>query len=208
MLTKQKIFLASSFELKDDRDALEIFIGRKNKSWVDKGVFLELVMWEDFIDAMAQTRLQDAYNKALQVCDIFVMLFCTKVGQFTAEEFATAFKQFKSTNKPFIYTYFKDAAISTGSANQQDLMSLWAFQAKLKELEHFQTLYKNTDGLLLHFSDQLDKLAAAGFIEFKADASTGAAAGATNVSNSTGVVIGNTVNTGGGSFIVGNYNQK
>ena len=83
----RKIFLASSAELKADRDQFEIFIGRKNKDWSARGVFLELVMWEDFVDAMSQTRLQDEYNKAIAECDLFVMLFWTKVGRYTAEEF-------------------------------------------------------------------------------------------------------------------------
>jgi hypothetical protein len=166
MLTK-KIFLASSAELKEDRKEFEIFIGRKNKDWVDKGVFLDLVIWEDFLDAMSQTRLQDEYNKAIRECDLFVMLFWTKVGQYTEEEFETAFGQFKSANKPFIFTYFKDAEISVASANKKDLMSLWAFQEKLSALGHFYTVYKNVDELKFKFNQQLDKLASNGFIEFK-----------------------------------------
>jgi hypothetical protein len=165
MITK-KIFLASSAELKGDRAEFEIFISRKNKDWVAKGVFLELVIWEDFLDAISQTRLQDEYNKAIRDCDLFVMLFWTKVGQYTEEEFETAFGQFKSTNKPFIFTYFKDAEISVGSANKKDLMSLWAFQEKLSSLGHFYTVYKNVDELKFKFDQQLDKLASKGFIEF------------------------------------------
>ncbi|MGH8578852.1 MAG: hypothetical protein ACREVK_01570 [Gammaproteobacteria bacterium] len=132
-------------------------------------------MWEDFLDAVAKTRLQDEYNKAIRECDIFVMLFCTKVGQYTEEEFETAFGQFEATSKPFIFTYFKDAEISTGSANKKDLTSLWAFQEKLDALGHFYTVYKNIDGLKFHFNQQLDKLAASGFIELKWDKGEAAA---------------------------------
>ena len=96
----KKIFLASSSELKEDREQFEIFINRKNKSWFKKGVFLELVIWEDFLDFVSQTRLQDEYNEAIKECDLFVMLFFTKVGKYTEEEFETAFGQFKKTNKP------------------------------------------------------------------------------------------------------------
>ena len=32
-----KIFLASSCELKDDREQFEIFLNRRNKDWVEKG---------------------------------------------------------------------------------------------------------------------------------------------------------------------------
>jgi hypothetical protein len=165
----KKIFLASSSELKNERDQFEILINRKNKEWVDRGVFLDLGKWEDFLDAVSRTRLQDDYNKAIRESDIFVMLFLTKVGKYTEEEFDTALAQFKATGKPVIFTYFKDVQISTGSANQQDLMSLWAFQKKLKDLGHFQTVYKNTEGLLLHFTQQLEKLADSGFIEFGRD---------------------------------------
>jgi hypothetical protein len=147
----------------------------KNKDWVAKGGFLELVIWEDFLDAMSQTRLQDEYDKAIGKCDIFVMLFWTKVGRYTEEEFETAFGQFKTTNKPFIFTYFKDADISVASANKKDLMSLWAFQEKLSALGHFYTVYKNVDELKFKFNQQLDKLASNGFIEFQPEKERSAA---------------------------------
>ena len=35
-----KIFLASSSELKDDREQFEIFINRKNKKYIEQGIFL------------------------------------------------------------------------------------------------------------------------------------------------------------------------
>ena len=124
---------------------------------------------------MSHTRLQDEYDKEIRNCDIFVMLFWTKVGQYTEEEFETAFGQFKVTNKPFIFTYFKDAEISVASANKKDLMSLWAFQEKLSALGHFRTNYKNVDELKFQFNRQLDKLAANGFIEFKLDGEQAAA---------------------------------
>ncbi|MGH8605110.1 MAG: hypothetical protein ACREXR_20680, partial [Gammaproteobacteria bacterium] len=174
------IFLASSAELAEDRKEFEIFISRKSKDWVAQGVFIDLIVWEDFLDAVSQTRLQDEYNKAIRECDIFVMLFWTKVGQYTEEEFETAFSQFKATNKPFIFTYFKDAEISTGSANKKDLISLLAFQEKLDALGHFYTVYKNIDELKFHFNQQLDKLAASGFVELKWDEGEAAAPNGVN----------------------------
>jgi hypothetical protein len=78
MIQTFKIFLASSDELKDDRQKFRLFIDNRNKSWIKKGVALELVHWEDFIDAVSKTRLQDEYNKAIRDCDLFLMLFFTK----------------------------------------------------------------------------------------------------------------------------------
>ncbi len=102
-----------------------------------KGFYLKIVRWENFLDAMSKTRSQDEYNKAICECDVFVSLFCTKTGKYTEEEFDVAHRQFKSSGKPLIYTFFKDTEIKTGSAPRKDLESLWAFQDKLKELEHF-----------------------------------------------------------------------
>ncbi len=153
-----KIFLASSSELKEDRKEFEIFINRENKKYTEKGIFLKLELWEDFIDAMSQTRLQDEYNKTIGACDIFVMLFFTKVGKYTEEEFTTAFGQFKETNKPLIYTYFKNAEIKTGDINEQDVKSVKAFQRKLKKLGHFQSVYENIDSLKYQSSQQLIKI--------------------------------------------------
>jgi hypothetical protein len=172
-----KIFLASSAELKDDRTKFEILIGRKNKVWQEHGVFLELVIWEDFIDAMSRTRLQDEYNRAIRECDVFVMLFFTKVGKYTAEEFETAYGQFQTTGKPLVYTYFKDAPVSMASINAADITSLMAFKQKLKDLGHYQTDYVNSEALLLHFLLQLDQLAAKGVIQFKQPAPSASGAG-------------------------------
>ena len=220
------IFLASSAELEADRKEFEIFIGRRNKAWKERGADLELIIWEDFLDAMSQTRLQAEYNKAVAGCDIFVMLFFTKVGKYTEEEFDTAFGQFKATQRPAIYTYFKDAPVSTGSIDLADMASLVAFKQKLAALGHFPTVYKNTEGLLLHFLQQLEKLAADGLIVFKpagGAASTATAAsiraelagdgaiaqgpGAQAVGAGGVLVAGNNsgnINTGGGAHIGGN----
>ena len=153
-----KIFLASSSELKEEREQFEIFIYRKCKEYNKEGIFLELVIWEDFIDAMSQTRLQDEYNKAITDCDIFVSLFFTKVGKYTEEEFLKAWKTFKVNHKPLIYTYFKNANIKTSEIKEDDILSLFNFKKKLKEKGHYPTEYTSIDSFKNHFSDQLTKL--------------------------------------------------
>ncbi len=167
-MKKQTIFLASSSELKDDRDQFEIYIGRKNKQLFEKGIFFELILWEDFLDAMSQTRLQDEYNKAISECDIFIMLFFTKVGKYTEEEFDKAFSRFKATSKPKVFTYFKNAPVLTGNLNE-DIISLLQFKNKLFQLGHYITTYTSIDDLKFQFDQQLDKLTSDGFIEFEKD---------------------------------------
>jgi len=123
-MRKVTLFLASSSELKADREQFEIFIYRKCKAWFDRGIFLHLEIWEDFLDAIAPGGLQSRYNQAIKGCDIFVLLAHNKVGKYTAEEFGAAFGQFSAQQKPFIFTYFKPPT----SQDRNDLKSLWAFE--------------------------------------------------------------------------------
>jgi tetratricopeptide (TPR) repeat protein len=152
------IFLASSNELESDRQAIRNLIDSKNKLLQQEDTFIHLNIWEDFIDAVSQTRLQDEYNKKIQAADIFIMLFFTKVGMYTSEEFDKALEQFKKANKPLIYTYFKTNPTKISKIPRENIKSLWAFQDKLKDLGHFQTEYEAEAELVLHISQQLDKL--------------------------------------------------
>ncbi len=56
------IFIASSAELKDERDAFRLFIANLNDKFVDKHVYLKIIQWEKFLDAISDTRLQDEYK--------------------------------------------------------------------------------------------------------------------------------------------------
>ena len=153
-----RIFLASYSELREDRDAFDLYFRQQNDQLRKKGFYLEIVRWENFLDAMSGTRLQDEYNKAIRECDVFVSLFFTKAGKFTDEEFDVAYGQFKNRRKPLVYAFFKNAEIKMGSARREDLGSLWAFQEKLDKLGHFRTGYDNIEHLKLQVRDQIDKL--------------------------------------------------
>ncbi|MEM1308294.1 MAG: hypothetical protein AAGF98_02135 [Cyanobacteria bacterium P01_H01_bin.153] len=172
-MQKVTLFLASSSELKGDREQFEIFIYHRCKAWFDRGIFLHLEIWEDFLDAMSAGGLQSEYNRAIKNCDLFVLLAHNKVGKYTAEEFEQAFGQFSATQKPFIFTYFKTPHTTQ---NRDDLQSLWAFEDKLKDLKHYKTEYRHIEGLREHFGNQLDKLAASGFMQLSPEGSSQAPA--------------------------------
>jgi hypothetical protein len=127
-----QIFLASSAELREDRDAFDLHFRQQNDRLRKKGVYLEIRRWEKFLDAMSDTRLQDEYNKAIRECDVFVSLFFTKTGKFTEEEFDVAHRQFKASNRPHIYTFFKNADIKSGSIRKEEITSLLRFTADCK----------------------------------------------------------------------------
>lgn len=149
-----KIFLASSSELEKERDEFEIFIRRKNDNLSELDIYLTVVRWENFIDAMSKTRLQDEYNKAIVDCDIFVSLFHTKVGKYTEEEFLKALKTFMDNGKPLIYTYFNREKVQI----TPDIVSLINFQQKLSDSGHFYTKYDGIKDLKFKFNEQLEKV--------------------------------------------------
>ena len=153
----KKIFLASSEELKDDRRSFELMLARLNPQWRPRGITFELVVWENFVDAMSKEGLQKEYDKAVQECDVFVMLFFTKVGRYTLEEFETAFADLEAGTGPQIYTYFRNDFVLTGDLDE-NVKSLLDFKARLQALKHYPTYYRNTEDLQWQFSRQLELL--------------------------------------------------
>ena len=151
-MKKINIFLASSNELKAERERFELEIYRKCKAWFDKGIFLHLDIWEDLSSRMSHTRSQDEYNKFVHSADLFVLLAYSKMGMYTDEEFEKAFGQFQSAQKPFIFTYFKTSkGIVTDS-------SLAGFQQKLKNLGHFYCQFTDSNDLWNQFNKELERL--------------------------------------------------
>ena len=158
-----KIFLASSMELQEDRDALKVFIADENDRLHKKGFYLELIRRENFLDAISDEGLQSEYNKAIRECDIALILFFTKAGKYTQEEFECAYQSFKESRKPLIFTYFKDAPlpISTRLIDKKELSlleSLVNFKERLQEIKHYESSYKNIDHLTNDFKRQLEKM--------------------------------------------------
>jgi hypothetical protein len=153
-----RIFLASSSELREDRDELELFFRQHNDQLVQRGHYLKIVRWEHFLDAMLETRIQYEYDEAIRDCDVFVSLLSTKTGKYTEEGFEVTHRQFKNTDKPLIYIFFRDLDIKADAARKEDIDSLRAFQEKLKKLGHFHTSYDSIEHLKLKFGDLLDTL--------------------------------------------------
>lgn len=156
-MNKVRIFLASSNELKEERQLFEIEIYRKTKKWIDKGVFLHLDIWEDLSAQMSSTHSQDEYNKYVKQADIVVVLAYTKLGDYTYSEFEMAKRTFSSTQKPFIYIYFKSNPPST-KENRKDLNTLYDFQDLLEESGYFYPSFNDFNDLWNRFNKELDRL--------------------------------------------------
>jgi hypothetical protein len=151
-----RIFLASSSELKADREQFKLFISDENVRLNPLDVFLEVVGYENFPNAISDEGLQAEYNKALCACDMAVFLVFSKVGNFTDQEFDAAMASFRSNHTPRIWTYFKNEALYPESMKEEDIRSLFAFKRKLKDLMHYRTAYNNIDHLKYQFKIELE----------------------------------------------------
>lgn len=106
------IFLASSNELKSERERFGNFINSENKRLQSKNVFLRLEVWEDMDDAFNTTCKQEDYNEYLAKCAICVVLFWTKVGKYTLKEYEQA-RKLSLDKKLRLYVYEKKAIPSS-----------------------------------------------------------------------------------------------
>ncbi|MDN3205599.1 hypothetical protein [Algoriphagus sediminis] len=164
-MKKLRIFLASSNELKEEREQFEIHIYRKcQELFEQKQIFLYLDIWENMSTKMSRTHSQDEYNKFVRDADIVVVLAYTKVGEYTFSEFENAKRTFKSTNKPFLFVYFKADPPYTGN-NLKDLQSLEDFKKLLADGGYFYPSFKDFDNLWNQFNKELDRLATSDFKE-------------------------------------------
>lgn len=100
---------------------------------------------------MSATRSQDEYNKIIKEVDIFVMLFWTKVGKYTHEEFALAKKLFQETGKPRVLVYQKAA----NSENQEQSLKDFINTLLTQDKEYFWGNYEHFDTLALKFDKEL-----------------------------------------------------
>jgi hypothetical protein len=153
-MQKIKIFLASSNELAEDRLKFANFISEKNTLWDKEGKpQILLQIWEYESEALSVTRSQDEYNKVIADVDIFVMLFWTKVGKYTHEEFNWAKQLFHNTGKPRVLAYQKAAP------PEKQEQSLKDFTASLlqKDKEYFWGSYEHFDSLALKITKELDR---------------------------------------------------
>lgn len=147
-----KIFLASSEELANDRNAFGNLVRRLDRIYENRGIRIDLFPWEDHDAAYNNRRKQDEYNDEVRASDMFLVLFYKKAGQFTIEEFNVATEEFRRTGiNPKIYVYCRK--LETGEKECDELRE---FKKHLfEEMGHYWSNYDNSDSMQLHFVMQL-----------------------------------------------------
>ena len=154
-----KLFLASSNELLAEREKIEQELNRKNNMLRKRGFHIELRIWEDRIHVGKSLRSQDDYNLEIQECNLFAMMFYSKVGKYTLEEFELAQSLFGDKGLPRICVFQKDVDIPRNQ-KRADSESRFAFIEQMSNIGHFPVLFQNADQLINQLEDAIDKLLA------------------------------------------------
>ncbi len=158
-MKKYKLFLASSGELAMERKETALMISRLNNAWVDKNIYLELVIWEELLQSFRGERIQDYFNREMLKCDIVVVLFFKKVGQFTKEEFHKAYESLKKGKKPhFLFVYFKKGQIDIDDADDEDILKRIQFKKEIQKYEQIYQTFGSIEGLTQSLKSQLEQV--------------------------------------------------
>ena len=148
-----KVFLASSEELKDEREKFGNLIRRLDDIYLKRGIHVQLLMWEDMDSCYNNVRKQDEYNAWIRESQIFVALFYTKAGQYTREEFEVAKEGNRLRKVPKLMIFCRDL-----KPGEEETSELIEFKKTLgKELGHFWGRFGNSDKLHLDFVMWLER---------------------------------------------------
>jgi TPR repeat protein len=148
-----KIFLASSEELKDERNTMADLILHLNKLFKGRGLEFELEKWEYLDASMTGMRKQDEYNEVLKQCDICMVLFWRKFGSYTGEELDTAYQRMRQKEKPHkIYVFFKNPNSDEVTQELKDFIANY----EQRFGGHFFCKFQNVDTMKLEFLLQLE----------------------------------------------------
>ena len=144
-MTTIKIFLASSEELRPEREMMASLANSLNTVLEPQGIQVIVVEWENLDASMGILHKQEDYNEKLRNCEMCLVLYWTKFGMYTKTELDTAYSELKAGNNPKkLYVYFK-----TGSEPSGELKEFRdSFPTKYG---HFFTPFENFDTLKAHF---------------------------------------------------------
>ncbi len=154
-----RIFLASSSELSNERDLVTAAIADFVSLHPEHKANFQVIKWENFAATFEDARKQDQYNESISFCDVFLMLFWSKVGRYTNEEFDLAQKSLGGNKKPLLLLLEK-----IDSTSKED--SVTEFK---KNVAHgnglFSAVFKNDDSLKSVIKEELQKLFKDGFLK-------------------------------------------
>ena len=149
------VFLASSDELKNDRNSFHSLVASLDEIFEPRGYRIRCRRWEDFSAFCTGTRTQDDYNRIVRASDICICMFHRKAGEYTIEEFNQALDEYvKSQSHPKTFVYIR--ALIEGEMEDE---ALKRFKEDLFDrVGHYWCNYATDDAMKLHFVMQLERI--------------------------------------------------
>ncbi|MGM9764442.1 MAG: tetratricopeptide repeat protein, partial [Candidatus Cryptobacteroides sp.] len=142
-----KIFLASSEELRIERNEFSDLILELNTIFESWKLQLKLVKWEHLDSSMGILHKQEEYNTELSQCEMCLVLYWTKCGEYTQIELDTAFENLKAGKNPQkLYVFFKDAPEEELSEEMHKFKKNFT-----NNYGHFYCKFANVDTMRLEF---------------------------------------------------------
>ena len=149
------VFLASSDELKNDRNSFHSLVASLDEIFEPRGYRIRCRRWEDFSAFCTGSRTQDDYNRIVRASDICICMFHRKAGEYTIEEFNQALDEYvKSQSHPKTFVYIR--ALIEGEMEDE---ALKRFKEDLFDrVGHYWCNYATDDAMKLHFVMQLERI--------------------------------------------------
>ena len=149
------VFLASSDELKNDRNSFHSLVASLDEIFEPRGYRIRCRRWEDFSAFCTGSRTQDDYNRIVRASDICICMFHRKAGEYTIEEFNQALDEYvKSQSHPKTFVYIR--ALIEGEMENE---ALKRFKEDLFDrVGHYWCNYATDDAMKLHFVMQLERI--------------------------------------------------
>ncbi|MGL4943698.1 MAG: tetratricopeptide repeat protein [Thermoguttaceae bacterium] len=147
-----RVFLASSEELKSDRNEFSDLVLQLNDLFERRQIQIKLKRWEHLDASMGTSHKQEEYNNVIRECEMAMVLFWTKFGDYTKDEFETAYNELKAGRNPQkIYVFFKDAVPEEMHEELKNFRG--SFDTAYG---HFYGKFSNVDTMRLQFLLQLE----------------------------------------------------
>jgi len=112
-MTTKRVFIASSAELKKEREELVDLMQDMNDELekAESDIRLESVLWEFMDSSMRSGRKEDEYLEKLRKSEICIVLFWNTLGEYTLEELDVAVEEMRAGRCPKeLHVLFKEPA--------------------------------------------------------------------------------------------------
>ena len=136
-MTTKRVFIASSAELKKEREELVDLMQDMNDELekAESDIRLESVLWEYMDSSMRSGRKEDEYLEQLRKSEICIVLFWNTLGEYTLEELDLAVEEMRAGRCPKeVHVLFKEPADNASK-------ELLAFKVAFDDKYNLQPIY-------------------------------------------------------------------